>query len=151
MQSINEAVSAFLASKPVAVTGVFRTPKTNGSNNVNQRLRERGYQVFEVNLNTGQVEGDRCYRDPAVVRRDAVALFRHAPADHARCGVRTADHRLAGRPRRAGRTGRARAWPGRRGLASRPEANAEGGCHVLSEDFELVAAHDGQQSRRRTG
>jgi hypothetical protein len=75
MQSLNEAVSAFLASKPVPVTWVFRTPKTHRSNNVYRRLRERGYDVFEVNPNTGQVEGDRCYRDLAVVRRDAVARY----------------------------------------------------------------------------
>jgi len=63
MQSINQAVAAFLASKRVAVTGVSRTPKTHGSNNVYRRLRERGYQVFAVNPNTDQVEGDRCYQD----------------------------------------------------------------------------------------
>ncbi|HCU93052.1 MAG TPA: CoA-binding protein, partial [Actinobacteria bacterium] len=51
MQSIQEAASAFLASKRVAVTGVSRTPKTHGSNNVYKRLRERGYQVFAVNPN----------------------------------------------------------------------------------------------------
>ena len=57
MQNINEAVSAFLASKPVAVTGVFRTPKTYvNNNNVYRRLRERGYQVFEINPNTGPIE-----------------------------------------------------------------------------------------------
>jgi uncharacterized protein len=61
MQSINQAAAAFLASKRVAVTGVSRTPKTHGANNVYRRLRERGYQVFAVNPNTGQVEGDRCY------------------------------------------------------------------------------------------
>ena len=63
MQSINEAAAAFLASRRVAVTGVSRTPKTHGSNNVYRRLRERGYQVFAVNPNTGEVEGDRCYQD----------------------------------------------------------------------------------------
>jgi predicted CoA-binding protein len=63
MQSISNAAAAFLASKRVAVTGVSRTPKTHGSNNVYRRLRERGYQVFAVNPNTGQVEGDRCYQD----------------------------------------------------------------------------------------
>ena len=63
MQSINQAAAAFLASKRVAVTGVSRTPKTHGSNNVYRRLRERGYQVFAVNPNTDQVEGDRCYQD----------------------------------------------------------------------------------------
>jgi uncharacterized protein len=63
MQSVNEAAAAFLANKRVAVTGVSRTPKTHGSNNVYRRLRERGYQVFAVNPNTDQVEGDRCYQD----------------------------------------------------------------------------------------
>ena len=67
MQSINEAAAAFLASKRVAVTGVSRTPKTHGSNNVYRRLRERGYQVFAVNPNTDQVEGERCYRDLASI------------------------------------------------------------------------------------
>jgi len=63
MQSINQAAAEFLASRRVAVTGVSRTPKTHGANNVYRRLRERGYQVFAVNPNTGEVEGDRCYQD----------------------------------------------------------------------------------------
>ena len=63
MQSINEAAAAFLASRRIAVTGGSRTPKTHGSNNVYRRLRERGYQVFAVNPNTDQVEGDQCYQD----------------------------------------------------------------------------------------
>jgi predicted CoA-binding protein len=63
MQTINEAASAFLANTRVAVTGVSRTPKTHGSNTVYKRLRERGYQVFAVNPNAEQVEGDRCYPD----------------------------------------------------------------------------------------
>jgi uncharacterized protein len=61
MQSIEEAASEFLATKRVAVTGVSRTPKTHGSNNVYKRLRERGYEVFAVNPNARAVEGDRCY------------------------------------------------------------------------------------------
>ena len=63
MESINEAAATFLASRRVAVTGVSRTPKTHGSNNVYRRLRERGYQVFAVNPNTDEVEGDRSYQD----------------------------------------------------------------------------------------
>ena len=63
MQPIKEAASEFLATKRVAVTGVSRTPKTHGSNNVYRRLRERGYDVFAVNPNTDQVEGDRSYPD----------------------------------------------------------------------------------------
>ena len=63
MQDIKEAAAAFLANKRVAVTGVSRTPKTHGSNVVYQRLRERGYQVFAVNPNTTEVEGDPAYPD----------------------------------------------------------------------------------------
>jgi predicted CoA-binding protein len=63
MQSVNEAAAAFLAHKRVAVTGVSRTPKTHGSNNVYKRMRERGYEVFAVNPNAHEVEGDRSYPD----------------------------------------------------------------------------------------
>ena len=63
MQPIKEAASEFLANKRVAVTGVSRTPKTHGSNSVYKRLRERGYEVFAVNPNAGEVEGDPCYKD----------------------------------------------------------------------------------------
>jgi uncharacterized protein len=63
MQSVKEAAAAFLANKRVAVTGVSRTSKTHGSNVVYRRLRERGYEVFAVNRNAREVEGDRCYPD----------------------------------------------------------------------------------------
>jgi uncharacterized protein len=63
MQSMKGAASEFLANKRVAVTGVSRTPKTHGSNTVYRRLRERGYEVFAVNPNADEVEGDRAYKD----------------------------------------------------------------------------------------
>lgn len=61
MQDIKEAASSFLANRRVAVTGVSRTPKTHGSNNVYRRLRDRGYEVFAVNPNADTVEGDPAY------------------------------------------------------------------------------------------
>jgi len=67
MQEIKEAATEFLAKKRVAVTGVSRTPKTHGSNSVYRRLRERGYEVFAVNPNADEVEGDRCYPDLASI------------------------------------------------------------------------------------
>lgn len=63
MQKIKAAASEFLANRRVAVTGVSRQPKNHGSNVVYQRLRERGYEVFPVNPNADEVEGDRCYHD----------------------------------------------------------------------------------------
>ena len=63
MPKIKDAASEFLANTRVAVTGVSREPKGHGSNVVYQRLRERGYEVFAVNPNADEVEGDRCYHD----------------------------------------------------------------------------------------
>lgn len=63
MISMKEAASEFLAKKRIAVTGVSRMPQGHGSNVVYQRLRSRGYQVFAINPNADEVEGDRCYPD----------------------------------------------------------------------------------------
>jgi predicted CoA-binding protein len=64
MVSIKDAASTFLASKRIAVTGVSRDPKSgHGSNVVYQRLKQRGYEVFAVNPNAQQVEGDPAYPD----------------------------------------------------------------------------------------
>ena len=63
MQKIKDAALEFLASKRVAVTGVSRHAKDHGRNIVYQRLRSRGYDVFAVNPNADEVEGDRCYHD----------------------------------------------------------------------------------------
>jgi uncharacterized protein len=63
MPKIKQAASEFLANKRVAVTGVSREAKNHGSNVVYQRLRERGYEVFAVNPNADEVEGDRAYHD----------------------------------------------------------------------------------------
>jgi predicted CoA-binding protein len=63
MTAMKQATAEFLSHKRVAVTGVSRTPASHGSNVVYKRLRERGYQVFAVNPNTDQVEGDTAYPD----------------------------------------------------------------------------------------
>lgn len=63
MATIKEAAAEFLLHKRVAVTGVSRTPGSHGSNAVYKRLRDRGYQVFAVNPNAEEVEGDRAYHN----------------------------------------------------------------------------------------
>ena len=63
MRTIQQAAADFLARKRIAVTGVSRSSREHGGNYVYQRLRERGYQVFAVNPNANQVEGDPCYHD----------------------------------------------------------------------------------------
>ncbi len=61
MVTVTQAATAFLANKRIAVTGVSRNATGHGSNTVYKRLRDRGYQVFAVNPNAEEVEGDRCY------------------------------------------------------------------------------------------
>ena len=63
MQRTKDVAAEFLADKRVAVTGVSRQAGSHGSNAVYQRLRARGYDVFAVNPNATEVEGDRCYPD----------------------------------------------------------------------------------------
>lgn len=64
MQKMKDAASAFLEHKRVAVTGVSRkNPQGHGANVVYKRLRERGYQVYAVNPNADEVEGDPCFHD----------------------------------------------------------------------------------------
>jgi len=61
--AIKDAAAEFLANKRIAVTGVSRKPTQHGSNIVYRRLRERGYDVFAINPNAAEAEGDRCYQD----------------------------------------------------------------------------------------
>lgn len=63
MVTVKDAASTFLAKKRIAVTGVSRDAAGHGSNAVYKRLRERGYEVFAVNPNAAEVEGDPCYKD----------------------------------------------------------------------------------------
>ncbi len=67
MIPVKQAATEFLGHRRIAVTGVSRTPKDHGANVVYKRLRERGYEVFAVNPNADEVEGDRCYHHLADV------------------------------------------------------------------------------------
>ena len=73
MTKIKDAATEFLAHRRVAVTGVSRSSKDHGANFVYKRLRDRGYEVFAVNPNADEVEGDRptttWARSPAASRR----------------------------------------------------------------------------------
>lgn len=63
MVSVAQAAAEFLSHKRIAVAGVSRTPAGHGANIVYKRLRDRGYEVFAVNPNADEVEGDPCYHD----------------------------------------------------------------------------------------
>jgi len=57
-------VNDFLAQKRIAVAGVSR--KANGgaaANAIYRRFRDLGYEVFAINPNADEVEGNICYHD----------------------------------------------------------------------------------------
>jgi len=60
---IVEAANEFLSARRIAVTCVSRQKGGHGGNVVYQRFRERGYEVFAVNPNATEVEGDTAYPD----------------------------------------------------------------------------------------
>ena len=57
--SIKTQAESFLAQKRIAVVGVSRTQGTG--NAIFKGLRARGYNVYPVNPNTTEVEGEICY------------------------------------------------------------------------------------------
>ena len=65
---IKQATANFLAQKRIAVAGVSREKGgAHGGNVVYGRLKERGYEVFPVNPNADEVEGDPCFHDIASI------------------------------------------------------------------------------------
>lgn len=60
MSALKDAATEFLTHRRLAVAGVSRG-KPDAANAIYRRLRELGYQVFPVNPNADEVEGDRCY------------------------------------------------------------------------------------------
>jgi hypothetical protein len=62
MPTLKEAGDDFLAQKRIAVVGVSRS-SNQAANLVYRGLRQADYEVFAVNPNTDEAEGDTCYHD----------------------------------------------------------------------------------------
>lgn len=60
MSALDDAVSDFLAQRRIAVAGVSRHGDVS-ANFIYKKLRDAGYEVFAVNPNAEEVEGDRSY------------------------------------------------------------------------------------------
>jgi predicted CoA-binding protein len=84
VSTLEEAAQNFLSSKRIAVAGASRSGDTAG-NAVYRKLRSSGYEVFAVNPNAEQIEGDACYADvgsiPGGVEGVVVATHPNASAD----------------------------------------------------------------------
>jgi predicted CoA-binding protein len=60
MSSLRTAAEEFLAQDRIAVAGVSRDPK-QPANLIYRRLRDTGHDVFAVNPNAAEVEGDTAF------------------------------------------------------------------------------------------
>lgn len=74
MPKLQQAVDDFLSRKRIAVVGVSRDP-TQAANLVYRNLRKASYEVFAVNPNATEVEGDRCYADLKSLPADVEAAM----------------------------------------------------------------------------
>ncbi|MFI4977265.1 MAG: CoA-binding protein [Solirubrobacterales bacterium] len=61
MSTLRQAAEEFLGQRRIAVAGVSRDAK-QPANLIYRRLRDTGHEVFAVNPNAEEVEGDRAYR-----------------------------------------------------------------------------------------
>lgn len=62
MSTIPKQVDEFLSKKRIAVAGVSRDFQ-QPANSIYRKLKGAGYQVYAINPNAAQVEGDPCYPD----------------------------------------------------------------------------------------
>jgi uncharacterized protein len=94
--TLREAAEEFLAQKRIAVAGVSRDPK-QPANLIYRRLRDTGHEVFAVNPNAAEVEGDACYAAVTQIPDGVDGVVVVTPADAAPAVV--ADCAAAGVPR----------------------------------------------------
>ncbi len=59
--TLADKVEDFLSQQRIAVAGVSRDGKATG-NAIYKRFKDNGYQVFAVNPNADEIEGEPCYR-----------------------------------------------------------------------------------------
>ena len=64
--TLREAAEDFLGRSRIAVAGVSRDSK-QPANLIYRRLRDAGHEVFAVNPNAGEAEGDRWYASVAAI------------------------------------------------------------------------------------
>jgi predicted CoA-binding protein len=132
MATVTEATQDFLAQKRIAVAGVSRNAGAHSGNAVYERLKSRGYEVFAVNPNADEIDGEPCYRSLDAIPGGVDAVV-----------IATAQDVVADVVADCGRLGITRVWMHRSfggGSVSREAATAgrqagitviEGGCPLM--------------------
>jgi predicted CoA-binding protein len=61
MSNFNTKAKEFLAQERIAVAGVSRAKTDAAANGIYKKLRDSGHQVFPINPNAEEIDGDTCY------------------------------------------------------------------------------------------
>ena len=77
--STTELIEEFLQQKNIAVAGISRKPQGAVGNLVYKKFKDAGYNVFAINPNADEIEGEKCYRGLKNVptKPDAVFISTH--------------------------------------------------------------------------
>jgi uncharacterized protein len=79
---LREAAEEFLAQPRIAVVGVSRDT-SQPANLIYRRLRDAGHEVFAINANTSEVEGDLAYPSVSAVAGDVDGAVIVTPPEQA--------------------------------------------------------------------
>lgn len=81
MSTLKEAAERFLSLEKLAVAGVS-SKKKDSANYIYEKLKKAGKQVYAINPNAKEVEGDPCYPNlsAAPVKIDGVVIGTHPKA-----------------------------------------------------------------------
>jgi uncharacterized protein len=82
MSTLRQAADEFLAQQRIAVAGVSRDGKLP-ANLIYRRLRDTGHEVFAVNPNADEVEGDHCYASVTAIPGGVDGVVIATPRDAA--------------------------------------------------------------------
>ena len=82
MSTLRQAAEEFLGQRRIAVAGASRDSRQS-ANLIYRRLRDTGHEVFAVNPNAEQVEGDQCYASVAAIPGGVDGVVIVTPAEAA--------------------------------------------------------------------
>jgi predicted CoA-binding protein len=83
------SIESFLSPKKLAIIGASRNPKKFGRH-VYDALKEKGFEVYGVNPNAENLNGDPCYRDITTLPDEVDRVFIVTPPEKTAENVRQA-------------------------------------------------------------
>jgi hypothetical protein len=78
--NVRSQIDRFLENKTIAIAGVSRNPQKFG-HYVYATLRKKGYEIYAINPNANEIDGELCYKSVAQVPDRVSSLLILSPAN----------------------------------------------------------------------